>query len=86
MSRKTPKKPRAPLNDYDLGPVLISGVEPPLEGDTESDGALGARHVEHNLEVLLLTFPEIVLDTEIPKHLWTISSFNQRTSVTGFSV
>ncbi|MFL1481741.1 carbohydrate binding domain-containing protein [Pseudomonas grimontii] len=65
MSRKTPKKPRAPLNDYDLGPVLISGVEPPLEGDTESDGALGARHVEHNLEVLLLTFPEIVLDTEI---------------------
>lgn len=65
MSRKTKKQTGSPLNDYDLGPVLISGIEPPLEGDTESDGALGARHVEHNLEVLLLAFPGIVVDTEI---------------------
>lgn len=65
MSSKTKTKTGSPPNDYDLGPVLISGIEPPLEGDTESDGALGARHVEHNLEVLLLAFPEIVLDTEI---------------------
>lgn len=65
MSRKTSTDINVPLNDYDLGPVLISGVEPPLAGDTESDGALGARHVEHNLEVLLLKFPNNAVDTEI---------------------
>lgn len=65
MSRKTRTPARRPRNDYDLGPVLISGIEPPPEGDTQSDGALGARHVEHNLEVLLLAFPGVVLDTEI---------------------
>jgi hypothetical protein len=65
MSRKPKPQTDSPLNDYDLGPVLISGIEPPLEGDTESDGALGARHVEHNLEVLLLAFPNNALDTEI---------------------
>ncbi|MCF5725738.1 hypothetical protein, partial [Pseudomonas syringae] len=54
-----------PLEDYDLGPVLISGVYPAPEGDTESDGALGARHVEHDLEVLLLRFPGNTLDTEL---------------------
>lgn len=65
MSHKT-KPALVPSNaDYDLGPVLISGVEPPSEGDTESDGALGARHVEHNLEVLLLAFQGNVIDTEI---------------------
>ncbi|WP_405125850.1 hypothetical protein ACI51W_28570 [Pseudomonas marginalis] len=65
MSRKTRTPARRPRNDYDLGPVLISGIEPPPKGDTQSDGALGARHVEHNLEVLLLAFPGVVLDTEI---------------------
>lgn len=65
MSRKTRTPASRPRNDYDLGPVLISGIEPPPEGDTQSDGALGARHVEHNLEVLLLAFPGVVLDTEI---------------------
>ncbi len=54
-----------PLEDYDLGPVLINGVYPATEGDTESDGALGARHVEHDLEVLLLRFSENTLDTEL---------------------
>jgi len=53
------------LDDHDLDPVLISGIEPPDKEDIESDGALGARHVEHNLEVLLLRFDNITLDTEI---------------------
>ncbi|AVJ22699.1 hypothetical protein [Pseudomonas sp. MYb193] len=65
MTGKTIKETGTPLEDYDLGPVLISGITPPVEGDTESDGALGARHVEHDLEVLLLGFPDQVLDTEI---------------------
>ena len=65
MTGKTIKETGTPLEDYDLGPVLISGITPPVEGDTESDGALGARHVEHDLEVLLLGFPDQVLDTKI---------------------
>ena len=65
MAGKTIEETGDPLEDYDLGPVLISGITPPLPEDTESDGALGARHVEHNLEVLLLGFPDQVVDTEI---------------------
>lgn len=65
MTGKTIEEMGDSLEDYDLGPVLISGITPPVEGDTESDGALGARHVEHNLEVLLLGFPDQVVDTEI---------------------
>lgn len=65
MSRKTKSDLTISNNDWDLGPVLISGIEPPIDGDTESDGALGARHVEHNLEVLLLAFQPISIDTEI---------------------
>ncbi|WP_073522394.1 hypothetical protein [Pseudomonas fluorescens] len=65
MSGKTIEETVAPLEDYDLGPVLISGIEPPINGDTSYDGALGARHVEHDLEVLLLGFPDQALDTEI---------------------
>jgi hypothetical protein len=53
------------LDDFDLGPVLISNLTPPPPGDTESAGGLGLRHVEHNLEVTLLRPDGIVVDTVI---------------------
>lgn len=65
MSRISKNKPDDSAHSDELPPLIISDMTPPIEGDTTFDGALGLRHVEHDLEVILLRPDGAVPGTEI---------------------
>ena len=64
MSR-APKKKTGGAADDDQSELYIQNLGTPIREDTEPDGCIGLRHVEHNLKPLLFPSHKFALDTEI---------------------